>query len=167
MLTVFLAAGLQSASDAWSPPAQGAWHGTASPGLDVRLSSPTETVAMDGTVPLTVTLSSSKDSIGVSPMINVTRGIAYEVSDFRGRIVAPKEPIAISPPAPPLGVDRLTMVKRGSPFVVAAGARAINLFPAPGRYRIRAVIYLMDVEGLPTRRADLRSNELVIDVISR
>lgn len=164
MLMLLLVAGLQSAAAAWSPSAQGAWRGSASPDLDVGLSSAATTVAMGSTVPLKVRLASSRNAVSVSPMLNVTRGIAYEVRGVDGRLVAPREPIAISPPTPPVGLDGLMTIRPDGPFVAVAGARAINLFPGPGRYRVRAVIFLMDIEERPTRRAKLISNELVIDV---
>ncbi|MFL0588503.1 hypothetical protein ACH0BU_18020 [Sphingomonas olei] len=164
MLMLLFAAGLQTATEAWSPSAQGVWRGTASPDLNVSLSSAAATVAMDSSVPLKVALSSSQNAVSVSPMLNVTRGIAYEVRGANGHLVAPKEPIAISPPAPPVGLNGLKMIRSGSPLVAPTAVRAINLFPGPGRYRVRAVIFLMDIEERPARYAKLLSNEVVIDV---
>ena len=164
MLIETLALLLQSAVAPWSPPVQADWPDDEPLRATARLSAPVAKVSMRDHVPLLVSLSARDQELKVSPFINATRGIAFEVVGQDGRVVAPQVPIAISPPAPPLALDRLKPVGQATPMVVGTGEQAINLFPGPGRYRVRAIIFFMEFPAQVVRYTQLRTQQVTITV---
>jgi len=161
MISFVLAMLVQVVTAAWAPPVQAQWAGDGS-NIKARMVSDDKPVSMNGSAALTVILSSNDGKFRVSPFITATRGIAFEVIDQNGK-VAPREPIAISPPGPPLDEEKLTVVTPNSPLEIKIGVRATNVFPNPGRYRIRALIKLMSIAG-PTAYQQLRTNYVTVEV---
>lgn len=162
MISFVFAMLVQVVTAAWAPPVQAQWAGDGS-NIKARMASDDKPVSMNGSAALTVILSSNDGKLRVSPYITATRGIAFEVIDQNGKQVAPREPIAISPPAPPLDEGKLTVVTPNSPLEIKIGVRATNVFPNPGRYRIRALIKLMSIAG-PTAYQQLRTNYVTVEV---
>jgi hypothetical protein len=163
MINVLLAMLAHTATSVWSPPVQAQWAADGS-SIKARVVSSDKPIALHGATAVTVFLSSDDGSLRVSPFIKVTRGIAFEVIDQSGKMVAPREPIAISPPAPPLSRSKLVAATPSNPLKVEIGERASNLFPKAGRYRIRAVVSLMDVAAVPVIFKKVRSNYVVVEV---
>ncbi|QNE32037.1 hypothetical protein F1C10_08850 [Sphingomonas sp. NBWT7] len=163
MISVVLTMITQTATAAWSPPVQAEWRGDGS-AINAHIVSNGKQIPMDGVTALTVLLSSDDGSLRVSPFIAATRGIAFEVIDQSGKMVAPREPIAISPPAPPIDRSKLTAATVDRPLKVTIGERASNLFPKPGKYRVRAIIRLLSVAVAPATYKHLRTNYVVVEV---
>jgi len=153
---------LAQVATAWAPPVQAQWAGEGST-INARMASDDKPVSMNGLAALTVILSSNDGKLRVSPFIAATRGIAFEVVDQNGKLVAPLEPIAISPPAPPLDEGKLTVVTPNAPLEIKIDERITNVFPKPGRYRIRAVINLINFAD-PTMYRQLRTNYVMVEV---
>ncbi len=162
MISFVFAMLAQVATAAWAPPVQAQWAGDGST-INARMASDDKPVLMNGSATLTVILSSNDGKLRVSPFLAATRGIAFEVVDQNGKMVAPREPIAISPPEPPLDEKKLTVVTPNAPLKIKIDERATNVFPKPGRYRIRAIISLMSVAG-PTTYRQLRTNYVAIEI---
>lgn len=154
---------IQAATAPWSPPIQAHWTGNGS-SLEARIEANDRPILMRGETTLTVVLSSDDTDFRISPFITATRGIAFEVMDQDGKIVAPSEPIAISPPAPPLAESQLKVVASKTPLKIVVGERTINLFPKPGRYRVRAIISLMSIAGRASTYKQLRTNYVTVEV---
>lgn len=154
---------IQVATAPWSPPIQAHWAGDGS-SLEARIEANDRPILMHGEATLTVILSSDDADFRISPFIAATRGIAFEVVDQEGKIVAPGEPIAISPAAPPLAESQLKVVASRTPLKIGIGERAINLFPKPGRYRIRAIISLISIAGRTSTYKQLRTNYVTVEV---
>jgi hypothetical protein len=163
MMNVLLVLLAQTATSVWSPPVQAQWAADGS-SIKVRIVSSDKPIPLHGATAVTVFLSSDDESLRVSPFMKVTRGIAFEVIDQSGKMVAPREPIAISPPAPPLSRSKLVAATPNNPLKVEIGERASNLFPKAGRYRIRAVVSLMNVAAVPAISKQVRSNYVAIEV---
>jgi len=162
MISFVLAMLAQVATGAWAPPVQAQWGGDGST-VNAHMASDDKPVSINGLAALTLILSSNDGKFRVSPFLAATRGMAFEVVDQNGNIVAPREPIAMSPPAPPLDEEKLTVVTPNTPLKIKIDERANNLFPKPGRYRIQAIISLMSIAG-PTTYRQLRTNYVVIEV---
>ena len=152
--------GLQAAV-AWSPPAQAAWVGEKPP-IEVRLQAPT--LSMRGEAPIEVDLIGKDGSFAVSPFLQPTRGIAFEVISDAGQPVVPAEPIAGSPPPPPLKRGDLITVSAASPYRVLTHESARTIFPGPGRYKVRARVFLFSFPSEPVRYAQVVSDTISVDV---
>lgn len=163
MLGFVLALLAQAAHVPWSPPAQAAWDGDGSQ-ITARIGPTGEPISIVGDIALTVTLSSHKSKLRVSPLIAATRGIAFEVVDQSGRSVAPREPMAISPPEPPFDESKLIAVTASTPMNIDISERAANVFPRPGRYRVRAIVSLMNIKSAPVAYKKLRTNYMTVTV---
>ena len=137
-----------SAPEPWSPPAQAIWSGTTVP---VRVTLTAGKAAMDGSVSLSVDLLATGDGVAISPFVQATRGIAFEVRTVTAELVAPIEPMPGSPPPPPLTPDQLTPIGRTTPFHVEIREKTRTIFPHGGLYRIRALVSLFDPYSIPAR----------------
>lgn len=160
-MSFILAMLFQAATAPWGPPVQAQWEGDGSD-IKARIVTHDRPISMTGVTTFTVVLSSDDHKLRVSPFITATRGIAFEVIDQTGRAAAPREPIAISPPAPPLDDSKLTAVTPGTPLMINIGAPTLNVFPRSGKYQIRSIVSLMDVKTKPTKYKQIRSNYLTI-----
>ena len=159
-MPLFWLLGLQAAVS-WSPAAQAAWAGEKPP-IEVRLHA--ATFSMRGEAPIEVDLIAKDDTVAVSPFLQPTRGIAFEVIAEDGRPVAPAEPMAGSPPPPPLDAKELTAVSVASPYRVLTHERAKTIFPGAGRYRVRARIFLFNFPSEPVHYAQLVSDTITVNV---
>jgi hypothetical protein len=152
--------GLQAAA-AWSPPAQAAWTGEAPP---VEVTLQVGKLSMSQIAPIEVDLVARTDSFAVSPFLQATRGIAFEVTSVDGKPMHAREPMITSPPPPPLEAGRLVRVAGASPFRVVTRESARTMFPGPGTYVMKAVLFLTDWPASPTRRARLESAAVTVHV---
>ena len=152
--------GLQAAAT-WSPPAQAAWLGEKPP-IEVRLHAPT--LSMRGEAPIEVDITAKDDTFAVSPFLQPTRGIAFEVISEDGQPVAPAEPMAGSPPPPPLETKELTKISFASPYRVLTHESAKTIFPGAGRYKVRARIFLFNFPSEPVRYAEVVSDTITVSV---
>lgn len=152
--------GLQAAV-AWSPPAQAAWIGEKPP-IKVRLRAPT--LSMRGEALIEVDLIGKDGPFAVSPLLQPTRGIAFEVISDAGRPVVSAEPMTGSPPPPPLKTEDLITVSAASPYRVLTHESARTIFPGPGRYRLRAKVFLFSFPSDPIRYAQVVSDTISVDV---
>jgi len=154
---------VQAATAPWSPPVQAQWVDDGS-GISARIEADRKPILMHGETRFAVILSSKNGGFRVSPFLAATRGIAFEVTDRSGEMVAPREPIPISPPPPPLAESQLRVVTSNTPLRAGIGERAVHLFPKPGRYRVRAIITLMSIAGPVAKYKQLRTNYVTVDV---
>ncbi len=145
----------------WSPPAQAVWPGTIAP---VRVTLGAGAASMGGSTALSVDLLATGDGVAVSPFLQATRGIAFDVRTTSGEPVTAAEPMQGSPPPPPLTTDQLTPVGRTTPFHVAIREKTRTIFPGPGLYRVSAVISLFDPGSTPARYARAVSAPVTIRV---
>jgi hypothetical protein len=152
--------GLQAAV-AWSPPAQATWVGE-KPSIEVRLQAPT--LSMRGEAPIEVDLIGKDGTFAVSPFLQPTRGIAFEVVSDDGQPVVPAQPMAGSPPPPPLKKEDLITVSAASPHRVLTHEIARSIFPGPGRYKLRAIVFLFSFLSEPVRYAQVVSNTISVNV---
>jgi len=152
--------GLQAAAT-WSPPAQAAWAGEKPP-IEVRLHA--ATLSMRGDAPIEVDLIAKDNTFAVSPFLQPTRGIAFEVISEDGQPVAPAEPMAGSPPPPPLKIEELIAISVTSPYRVLTHESARTIFPGAGRYKVRARIFLFNFPSKPVRYAQLVSDTVTVNV---
>lgn len=152
--------GLQAAV-AWSPPAQADWAGEKPP-VEVRLHAPT--LSMRGEAPIEVDLIGTGDTFAVSPFLQPTRGIAFEVFSDAGQPVAPAEPMTGSPPPPPLERKNLVTVSTASPYRVLTHESARTIFPGAGRYKVRARVFLFSFPSEPVRYAQVVSDTITVNV---
>lgn len=88
---------------------------------------------MRGEAPIEIDLVSKGAPFAVSPFLQVTNGIAFEVTSDIGQPVAPAVPIVGSPPSPPLEANELVSVSRSSPFHVATREKTRAIFPGAGK----------------------------------
>jgi Ca2+-binding EF-hand superfamily protein len=146
---------------AWYPPAQARWTGDAPP---IRVMLQAGAASMRGDALLTVRLLATGDDVAVSPFLQATRGIGFDVTTITGQPVAPAEPMIGSPPPPPLAADQLTTIGRASPLRVDIHEKARMIFPAPGLYRISATVTLFDPDHIPARRTVAVSAPVTIKV---
>lgn len=154
---------LQAAVLPWSPPAQAEWP-KEDMVIEANLLADEEHVSLDTQTKITPILSTRSSDFLVSPFVAATRGVAFEVLNEKGEIVAPREPIAISPPAPPLTTDKLTRVGKAAPLKIDIVERSVNIFPQPGRYRVRAVVRLMNSSMSPAIYKQVRTNYIDVEV---
>ncbi|WP_294352678.1 hypothetical protein [uncultured Sphingomonas sp.] len=159
MLVAFLLAA--QAMAAWSPPAQAAWSGKEPP-VKVRIHAGTAT--MRGKAPIALDLTATTNACSISPFLQPTRGIAFEVTSQNGTPVAPATPMVGSPPPPPLATGELVAVTAAKPYHVATDEDARSIFPGPGRYRVRAHIFLFTTPEEPVRYAQLVSDTITVNV---
>jgi len=152
--------GLQAAAT-WSPPAQAAWSGDKPP-IEVRLHA--STLSMRGEALIEVDLTAKDNTFAVSPFLQPTRGIAFEVISEDGQPVAPAEPMAGSPPPPPLETKELTKISVASPYRVLTHESAKTIFPGAGRYKVRARIFLFNFPSEPVRYAEVVSDTITVNV---
>lgn len=154
---------LQAAALPWSPPAQAEW-----PKEDMVIEA--NLLAIDGHVSLetqtklTLILSTRNSDFLISPFLAATRGVAFEVLSEKGDIVVPREPIAISPPAPSMTTDKLTRVGKAAPLKIDIVERSVNIFPQPGHYRVRAIVRLMNSATSPAIYKQVRTGYVDVDV---
>ncbi len=144
-----------------SPPAQARWSGKTPP-IEVRLHA--TTLSMRGEAPIGIDVVSKGAPFAVSPFLQVTNGIAFEVISDVGQPVAPVVPIVGSPPPPPLEASELVSVSRNSPFHIATRENTKAIFPGPGRYKIRARLIFSSFPSKPVRYAQILSNTVPVDV---
>lgn len=149
------------AAAAWSPPAQAAWSGETPP-IEVRVHA--KTLSMRDKAPIEVDLLATGDGFAVSPFLQTTRGIAFEVTSGSGQPVLPAEPMVGSPPPPPLDAQQLVSVSQSSPYHVTTQERARTIFPGPGRYKITAHVFFFSFPSNPVRYAELISQPVTVDV---
>ncbi len=152
--------GLQAAAT-WSPPAQAAWAGEKPP-IEVRLHA--ATLSMRGDAPIEVDLIAKDNNFAVSPFLQSTRGIAFEVISEDGQPVAPAEPMAGSPPPPPLKIEELIAISVTSPYRIFTHESARTTFPGAGRYKVRARVFLFNFPSKPVRYAQLVSDTVTVNV---
>jgi hypothetical protein len=159
-MPLFWLLGLQAAVS-WSPAAQAAWAGEKPP-IEVRLHA--ATFSMRGEAPIEVDLIAKDDTVAVSPFLQPTRGIAFEVISEAGQPVAPAEPMAGSPPPPPLMREGLIALSPKSPYRVLTHEKARTIFPGAGRYKVRARIFLFNFPSEPVRYAQVVSDAVTVNV---
>jgi hypothetical protein len=152
--------GIQAATG-WSPPAQAAWSGDTPP-IEAHLHA--DTLSMHGTAPIEVDLVATGDGFAVSPFLQATRGIAFEVTSEAGQPVSSVAPMVISPPPPPLETEKLVQVSRASPFHVQTRESARTIFPGPGKYKVRARLFFLSYPSRPVRYAQIVSNTILVNV---
>lgn len=152
--------GLQAAA-AWTPPAQAAWSGDRPPVM-VHLHAPP--VSMRGKAAIDMDLVATGDGFAVSPFLQPTRGIAFEVTTVAGTPVSSAEPMMGSPPPPPLTTDQLVSVPRTKTYHVATSERARTIFPGPGSYKVTAHLRLFDFPADPVHYASVTSDTITVDV---
>jgi hypothetical protein len=119
---------------------------------------------MRGEAPIDVDLIATGDGVAVSPFLQPTRGIAFEVTSDAGQPVAAAKPMMGSPPPPPLETGQLVSVSKLSPYHIATHERTETIFPRPGRYRLRARVYVFSFPSEPVRYAQLLSDTITVDV---
>lgn len=149
------------AAAAWSPPAQAAWSGE-TPHIEVRVRA--KSLSMRDKAPIEVDLLATGDDFAVSPFLQATRGIAFEVTSDSGQPITPAEPMVGSPPPPPLDIQQLVSVSQSAPYHVTTQERARTIFPGPGRYNIKAHVFLFSFPSDPVRYAELISKPITIVV---
>ncbi len=145
----------------WSPPAQAVWPGTDAP---VRVTLGAGAASIGGSTALSVDLLATGDGVAVSPFLQATRGIAFDVKTTSGEPVAAAEPMQGSPPPPPLTKDQLTAVGRATPFHITIREKTRTIFPGPGLYRVSAIVSLFDPNTTPARYARAVSAPVTIRV---
>lgn len=145
----------------WSPPAQAVWP---EPDAPVRVTLGTSAASMGGRIALSVSLLATGDGVAVSPFLQATRGIAFDVRTTSGEPVAAAEPMQGSPPPPPLTTNQLTAVGRAAPFHVTIREKTRTIFPGPGLYRVSAIVSLFDPDSTPARYAKAVSAPVTIRV---
>jgi hypothetical protein len=119
---------------------------------------------MRGEAPIEVDLAAKDDTFAVSPFLQPTRGIAFEVISEDGQLVAPAEPMAGSPPPPPLETKELPAILLTSPYRVLTHESARTIFPGAGRYKVRARIFLFNYPSKPVRYAQAVSDTITVNV---
>jgi hypothetical protein len=129
---------LQAAAAVWSPPAQAAWLDDQPPIKVVLHAGP---ISMRGIAPLEVDLVATGNGFSISPFLQTTRGIAFEVTKTDGEQVDAAEPMIGSPPPPPLQSSQLVAVTPTSSDRVMTKERARTIFPQPGSYRVKAHLF--------------------------
>jgi len=144
-----------------SPPAQARWSGKTPP-IEVRLHA--NTLSMRGEAPIEIDVVSKGAPFAVSPFLQLTNGIAFEVTSDVGQPVAPAVPIIGSPPPPPLEANELVSVSRNSPFHVATREKTKAIFPRPGRYKVRARLIFFSFPSKPVRYAQVLSDTITVDI---
>lgn len=159
-MVVIALVGLQAAAG-WNPPAQAAWSGDRPP-VEVHLQA--HPVSMRGKAEIDVDLVGTGDGFTVSPFLQPTRGIAFEVMTLAGIPVSSAEPMIGSPPPPPLAPDQLIPVPKAKTYHVVTAERATTLFPGPGRYKVRAQLHFFDFPSDPVNHATLASDTITVDV---
>lgn len=165
MMSFVVAMLIQAATSPWSPPAQAQWAAEG-PGIEARLEADDKPISMFGEATFRVIMKSNDAELQISPFIAVTRGLTFEVVDHNGNLVTPCEPMAISPPAPPLGQSQLRVVTSKSPMNIDIRERTVSMFPKPGLYRMRATISLMNTGKSPATYKNLRTNYVTVKVDS-
>lgn len=149
------------AAAAWSPPAQAAWPGEM-PHIEVRVRA--KTLSMRDKAQIDVDLLATGEGFAVSPFLQTTRGIAFDVTLDSGQPATPAEPMVGSPPPPPLEVQQLVPVSQSTPYHVTTQERAGTIFPGPGRYKIKAHVFLFSFPSSPVRYAELISKPVSVVV---
>lgn len=145
----------------WSPLAQAVWPGTIAP---VRVTLGSGAASMGGPTALSVDLLATGDGVAVSPFLQATRGIAFDVRTTSGEPIAAAEPMQGSPPPPPLMTDQLMPVGRAAPFHVTIREKTRMIFPGPGLYRVSAIVSLFDPNSTPARYSRVVSAPVIIKV---
>lgn len=145
----------------WSPPAQAVWPG---PDAPVRVTLGTGAASMGGRIALSVDLLATGDGVAVSPFLQATRGIAFDVRTTSGEPIEAAEPMPGSPPPPPLMPDQLTAVGRATPFHITIREKTRSIFPGPGLYRVSAIVSLFNPNLVPARYAKVVSAPVTIRV---
>ena len=149
---------------AWSPPARAIWMGEKPP-VEVRLHA--HAISMRSTAPIDVDLVAQEGAFfAVSPFLEPTRGIAFEVLSESGQLLPPAESMPLSTPPPVVKNEQLVAVSRSSPYRIATRERAATIFPGPGTYKLRARIYLFSSDLDRVRSAQLTSDTITIEVTS-
>lgn len=156
-MQIIIQAMLQAAVLPWSPPAQAVWP-KEDMAIEANLLADDGHVSLEAETKMTLILSTRQSDFLISPFLAATRGVAFEVLNEKGEIVAPQEPIAISPPAPPMTTDKLTRVGKAAPLKIDIVERSVNIFPQPGRYRVRAIVRLMNSSMSPAIYEQVRTN---------
>lgn len=100
----------------------------------------------------------------ISPFLAATRGVAFEIVNDNGEVVAPRKPMGISPPAPPLTRDKLTRVDPATTLKVNIVERTETIFPQAGHYRVKAIIRLMNLAGRTATYQQVRTNYVDLNV---
>ncbi|MBB3694997.1 hypothetical protein [Sphingomonas sp. BK580] len=144
-----------------SPSAQAEWAGETPP-IEIRLRAPT--LSMRGEAPIEVDLIGRGGSFAVSPFLQLTRGIAFEVMSDTGQPVAPAKPMAGSPPSPPLAKEDLITVSTKAPYRILTHESARTIFPRAGRFRVRARLYVFSFASKPIRYAQVVSETITVKV---
>ena len=160
-MSLFWLLSLQAAVG-WSPPAQAAWSGKAPP-VEVHLHA--GTLSMRDKAPIEVELTTVSDGVAVSPFLQPTRGVAFEVTSDAGQPVSPAEPMIGSPPPPPLKTEQLVSVTKASPYRIQTSERTATIFPGPGKYKVRARVFFFSFPSDPVRYAQLLSDTITVNVI--
>lgn len=164
-MAIVLALGIEAPVALWTVPAQAEWAPGDEHHLNVRLERPETAISMRGEVQLRAVLAVQGPAFRISHFLRPTGGIAFDVMDMQGRRVAPLEPPATSPPAPPQSSDGLTVVRPGQPMTLQVAEFPRWVFPGPGRYRVRLLVSLMNIAATPARYQQWFSNTVTADVI--
>ncbi len=152
---------LLQAAAVWSPPAQAAWQDDQPPINVVLHAGP---ISMRGIASLEVDIVATGNGFSISPFLQTTRGIAFEVTRTDGKQVDAAEPMIGSPPPPPLQSSQLVAVTPTSSDRVITKERARTIFPQPGSYRVKAHLFLFNFPSQPVRRVELVSNAIDVTV---
>lgn len=155
---------LIAASTALWPPAQADWPVGKKMKLAVVLEPRSNKQSITKNLDAIVRISSA-DEVGLDPAMSFTRGISLQVSTIDGVPVSPAFPPAGSPPTPPI-TDSLYLTKVDSrkPMLVKLEENPRTIFPGAGRYRVRAIVSVLDWRHKPVRYEHFTSPFVIIDV---
>jgi hypothetical protein len=151
-------------SAAPSIPAQAEWDAGAKPAITVSIAAPSRPVKIDDKVTLDVKIAIDQGPFRASPFLAASRGVSFQVTDTKGVVVRPLEPMPISPPAPPVQPGALVSIDPGKPLSIQVKEPAKYLFPGAGKFKVRATIRFMDASSTPPHYLSATSDGVIVEV---
>lgn len=151
-------------SAAPSIPVQAEWNAGTKPTITASIAAPARPVRIEDKATIDVKVAVDQGPFRASPFLAASRGLSFEVTDAKGKVVSPLEPMPISPPAPPVQPGTLVDIDAGKPLEIRVNEPARYLFPGAGNFKVRAIIRFMDASSTPPRYLSATSDPAIVKV---
>lgn len=147
-----------------SIPVQAEWEAGTEPTITASIAMPVRPVRIGDKVTIDVEVAVNQGPFRASPFLAASRGVSFQVSDAKGKVVSPLQPMPISPPAPPVQPGALVGIEPGKPLAIQVKEPAKYLFPGAGTFKVRATIRFMDASSTPPRYLSAASDAVIVKV---